>query len=72
MSEEANGNAEPRWLTVLRSDAVQRPRTQFRNVRWAHLQPLLRDYDTLIADASAKTLARISTAREHDVVRYKN
>jgi hypothetical protein len=63
---------EPRWLTVLSGSAVQRPRTQFRNIRWAHLQLLLRDYDILMDEASPRTVARIEAARAHDTVRYKN
>ena len=66
-------NDEPRWLGQLRVDATQRPRTQFRNVRWAHLQLLLRDFDALWDAATPQTRARVGAARpDPDGVRYVN
>jgi len=62
---------EPAWLSALRTAAVNRPRTQFQRIRWAHLQILLREYDALLHDASPETLERLKSARQHDAVRTR-
>lgn len=66
-------NDEPRWLSQLRSDSAQRPRTQFRKIRWAHLQLLMRDYDALWAAASPEVRASVEASRPDEAaVRYRN
>ena len=50
---------EPAWLQRLRSEAKQRPRTQFTKVRWHDLQQLLQQRDMLLrsADPESRTAA---------------
>ena len=66
-------NDEPPWLTAMRSAAIQRPRTQFQKIRWAHLQNLLREYDMLWNLAPEETRTLIQTTRgTGDWSRYRN
>lgn len=70
---EMGRDGDPRWLSQLRIDATQRPRTQFRSIRWAHLQLLLRDFDALWEAATPETRARVEATRpDPDDVRYVN
>jgi hypothetical protein len=56
-------NEEPGWLSRLRPDAKQRPRTQFVRIRWHDLQELLRERDALWHDASVETRKALEAAR---------
>jgi hypothetical protein len=62
---------EPPWLQAMRLAAVQRPRTQFVKIRWALLQPLLRERDALWAAASPGTRETIRAMRQADDYAYK-
>jgi hypothetical protein len=54
---------EPGWLTRLRRQSGQRPRTQFTEIRWHDLQELLRERDFLWHEASTETRATVETLR---------
>jgi hypothetical protein len=58
-------DVEPDWMARLREAAKQRPRTQFRKVRWSDLQQLLRVHDLLAQRADASTLELVRTL-EHE------
>ena len=73
MSEASvqSADTEPGWLQAMRLAARQRPRTQFVRIRWASLQPLLRERDALWNLASPETRAMIEAMRQADDYAYK-
>ena len=69
--DDSAGQPEPNWLLSMRVAARQRPRTQFVRIRWAELQPLLRERDALWNAASPATRAAIEAMREADQYAYQ-
>ena len=55
----------------MRLAARQRPRTKFVRIRWASLQPLLRERDALWNLSSPETRAMIEATRQADDYAYK-
>ncbi len=68
--QDSDADTEPGWLQAMRSAAVQRPRTQFVKIRWALLQPLLRERDALWAAASPETRLMVEAMRQADNYSY--
>lgn len=68
MSEASvqSADTEPGWFQAMRLAARQRPRTQFVRIRWASLQPLLRERDAMWNLASPETQAMIEAMRQAD------
>lgn len=70
MTDPVDEAPEPGWLQSMRAAARQRPRTQFRKIRWIDLQSLLRERDALWNAATPETQARIVAMRESDNYAY--
>jgi hypothetical protein len=71
MTNPGDHAPEPTWLQSMRLAAVQRPRTQFRKIRWIDLQPLLRERDALWNAATPEIRAMILAMREGENYAYQ-
>ena len=71
MTDPVDQASEPGWLQSMRVAARQRPRTQFRKIRWIDLQSLLPERDALWNAATPETQARIVAVRESDNYAYQ-
>ncbi len=58
-------DSDPEWLMRLRSAALQRPRTQFQEIRWADLQQLLRERDFLLERSDNATRQTLAEMQRH-------